>query len=52
MGTHSPVEVWVDVVENIGGVLIPAGQELQVRCGCTDSLANDWEHEKGGTTWA
>ena len=52
MGTHTPVEVWVDVGDVVGGVAVIEGRVMQVRCGCTDSLANDWEHEKGGKTWA
>lgn len=42
---HEPVEVWVDVFQDIGGVLIPAGQEMQVRCGCQQSLALMFGHE-------
>lgn len=39
---HYPVERWVDVFEDVGGIPVVMGVEHQIRCGCTDALGHDW----------
>ena len=42
---HEPWPVVVDIVEEVGGVLVIVGSEVQLRCGCRDDLLYDYGHE-------
>lgn len=46
---HTPVEVDVEVFEDVGGILVGPTHERQIRCGCETHLGFDWGHHEERT---
>ncbi|MGN8027321.1 hypothetical protein [Microbacterium sp. 22242] len=42
---HEPWPVVVEIIEDVGGVPVLVGAEVQLRCSCRDDLLLDYGHE-------